>query len=73
MLITYVVLETRSILSAVIIHFGVNATVFSAGIYPQLSQLLGLSAEEGTVENWPRFAGFAVLLIMGLRLVRKRK
>jgi sodium transport system permease protein len=73
MLITYVVLETRSILSAVIIHFGVNATVFSAGIYPQLSQLLGLSAEEGTVENWPRFAGFAVLLLMGLRLVRKRK
>jgi sodium transport system permease protein len=71
MLITYVVLETGSILSAVIIHFGVNATVFSAGIYPRLSKLLGLSAEEGTIESWPRLAIFGVLLVAGLWIVRR--
>jgi sodium transport system permease protein len=73
MLITYVVLETGSILSAVIIHFCVNATVFSSGVYPRLSQLLGLSAGEGTVENWSRFAGFGVLLIAGLWVIRRDK
>jgi sodium transport system permease protein len=68
MLITYAVLETGSILSGVTVHFGVNAIVFSSGIYPSLSKVLGL--QEGEISNWPRIAGFGVLLALGLWLLR---
>jgi membrane protease YdiL (CAAX protease family) len=64
MLITYAVIETRSILTGVVIHFGVNAIVFSAGIYPSLSNLLGMQDEH--IVDWTRLAGFAAILVLGL-------
>jgi membrane protease YdiL (CAAX protease family) len=71
MLITYAVLETRSILAGVIIHFGVNAIVFSSGIYPSLNKLLGMQEEQ--VVDWTRLAGFGAVLILGLWLLRSGK
>ena len=71
MLITYAVIETRSILAGVIIHFGVNAIVFSSGIYPSLNKLLGMQDEQ--IVDWTRLAGFGAVLVLGLLFVRSDK
>jgi membrane protease YdiL (CAAX protease family) len=68
MLITYAVIETGSILSGVIIHFGVNGIVFSSGLYPRLNALLGMQDEQ--IVDWTRLAGFAAVLVVGLWLLR---
>ncbi len=69
MLITYAVIETGSILTGVIIHFGVNAIVFSAGLYPRLNAFLGMQDEQ--IVDWSRLACFAAILVVGLFLLRK--
>jgi hypothetical protein len=71
MLITYAVIETGSILSGVIIHFGVNGIVFASGLYPRLNRLLGMQDEQ--IVDWTRLAGFAVALVVGLWLLRSPK
>jgi sodium transport system permease protein len=71
MLITYAVIETGSILSGVIIHFGVNGIVFSSGLYPRLNQLLGMQDEQ--IVDWTRLAVFASVLVVGLWLLRSDK
>jgi hypothetical protein len=56
-------------LTGVIIHFGVNAIVFSAGLYPRLNAFLGMQDEQ--IVDWSRLAGFAAILVVGLFLLRK--
>lgn len=73
MVITFAVLRTRSILPAVIIHFGVNALVFSSGIYPGLARSMGLSPTDGRVENWSHLGGFGAFLVIGLVLLWREK
>jgi membrane protease YdiL (CAAX protease family) len=70
MLITFAVLQTRSILSGILIHFGVNAMVFATGIYPSLGAAVGLS--ERGIENGLPVAGFGVVLVAGLLLLPRK-
>jgi sodium transport system permease protein len=73
MVITFAVLETRSILPGVLIHFGVNAILFSAEMYPSLASWMGLDTTGGRIDSWTPIAGFGVLLIVGLVLLAREK
>ncbi len=71
MVITYAVLQTRSILTGMIIHFGVNSIIFTSGIYPTLGTFLGL--RDGKIDNFTPMAGFGVLFVVGMWLLSREK
>ena len=64
MVITFAVLQTRSILPAVVIHFGSNALIFSSMTNPVVGQLMGLS--NGQISNWTNIGVFSIVFVAGI-------
>lgn len=64
MVLTFVVWQTGSIFAGMLVHFGINAVIFSASSIPAVAALCGMQGDE--VARWPVVALYLLPLTAGL-------